>query len=223
MSISQKTVTLIAGLSMLGATACTSPAYLDDTAVDRNQKAKQGALLGGLLGAGAGALVADKKVKGALIGGAVGAAGGAVAGTMLDRQEAELRNNIGNDNVDIQNTGDRLIVTLPQDILFDVDSAAVRPGLRSDLSAVAQNLQSYPDSRVQIVGHTDNSGGAEHNQALSERRANAVADVLMNGGVAFSRIDAFGRGEDAPVASNLTEDGKAQNRRVEIVILPNAA
>ncbi len=222
MSISRKPITLIAGLSLLGATACTSPAYLDDTAVDQNQKAKQGALLGGLIGAGAGALVSDKKVKGALIGGAVGAAGGAVAGSLLDRQEAELRQSLGNDNVDIQNTGDRLIVTLPQDILFDVDSAVVNPGLRSDLYSVAQNLQNYPDSRVQIVGHTDNSGGAEHNQQLSERRANAVADILMNGGVAFSRINAYGRGEDQPVASNLTEDGKAQNRRVEIVILPNA-
>ena len=75
---------------------------------------------------------------------------------------------------------------------------------------------------MQVVGHTDNTGSAAHNQALSERRANAVADVLMNGGVAFSRIQTYGRGEDQPLASNLTAEGRAQNRRVEIVILPNA-
>lgn len=221
MSKSRKFTFVLAAVSLAGVTACTSPAHLEGS-VDRNAKTKQGALLGGIIGAGAGAIVSDKKGKGALIGGALGAAGGAVAGSLLDRQEAELRQDLGNQNVDIQNTGDRLIVTLPQDILFDVDSAFVNPGLRSDLLAVANNLQSYPDSTVQIVGHTDNSGGADHNQDLSERRANSVADVLMNGGVAFERIQTFGRGEDQPVASNLTEEGKAQNRRVEIVILPNA-
>lgn len=213
-------ILFLAGLSLLAAGACTNPAHLDGA--DPNQKAKQGALLGGIIGAGVGALVSDDKGKGAVIGGAVGAAGGAVYGNMLDRQEAELRQSLGNDAVTITNTGDRLIVTMPQDILFDVDSAAVRPGLRSDLQAVAQNLQNYPDSKVQIVGHTDNTGSAEHNQALSERRANAVADVLMEGGVAFARIETFGRGEDQPIASNLTDEGKAQNRRVEIVILPDA-
>ena len=87
---------------------------------------------------------------------------------------------------------------------------------------VAQSLQQYPNSTVQVVGHTDNSGDAGYNQSLSERRANAVADVLMNGGVPFGRIQTYGRGEDQPVASNLTTEGKAQNRRVEIVILPTA-
>ena len=123
----------------------------------------------------------------------------------------------------ITNTGERLIVTLPQDILFDVDSASVRPGLRDDLMTVASSLRDYPDSTVQIVGHTDNTGDAGYNQQLSERRANAVADVLMDGGVGFSRIQTFGRGENQPVADNLTDAGRAQNRRVEIVILPNAA
>src|SRR6056297_173272 len=194
MSRARKPILILAGLSLAGVTACTSPAHLDGA--DPNQKAKQGALLGGVIGAGLGALLSDDKGKGAVIGGAVGAAGGAVYGSVLDKQEAELRQSLGNDDVTITNTGDRL--------------------------TVANNLQSYPDSNVQIVGHTDNSGGAAYNQALSERRANAVADVLMEGGVAFQRIQTFGRGEDQPVASNLTEEGKAQNRRVEIVILPTA-
>ena len=83
-------------------------------------------------------------------------------------------------------------------------------------------MKSVDVQLFQIVGHTDNSGSAAYNQSLSERRANSVADVLLDGGVAFSRIQTFGRGEDQPIASNLTAEGKAQNRRVEIVILPNA-
>lgn len=221
MSNSRKTTLFLAGLSLCTVAACTSPAHLDST--DPNQKAKQGALLGGIVGAGVGALVSDKKGKGAIIGGAIGAAGGGVYGSILDKQEAELRQSLGNEDVTITNTGDRLIVSLPQDILFDVDSAAVLPGLRTDLGKVAQSLQSYPDSTVQIIGHTDNSGSASHNQDLSERRANSVADVLLNNGVGFDRIQSIGRGEDQPIASNLTDEGKAQNRRVEIVILPNQA
>ncbi|MEM8776522.1 MAG: OmpA family protein [Pseudomonadota bacterium] len=221
MSKSIKTMSAVAVLASFGLSACTSPAHLDGA--PQSSKTTQGAVLGGILGAGVGALVSDKKGKGALIGGAVGAAGGALVGNALDKQEADLRDSLGNEDVTITNTGDRLIVTLPEEILFDVDSASVRPGLRSDLLTVADNLRQYPDSTVQVVGHTDNTGEASYNQSLSERRANAVADVLLDGGVAFDRIDAFGRGEDRPVASNLTEDGRALNRRVEIVILPNAA
>ena len=221
MSIIRKTPLILASVSLGLITACTSPAHLNEN--DPNKNAKSGALLGGILGAGVGALVSDDKGKGAVIGGVVGAAGGVVAGSLLDEQESKLRQSLGNDDVTITNTGDRLIVSLPQDILFDVDSSTVYPALRNDLLKVAANLQEYPDSSVQIVGHTDNSGGAAYNQALSERRANSVADVLMDGGVDFNRIQTIGRGEDQPIASNLTEEGKAQNRRVEIVILPNAA
>ena len=142
---------------------------------------------------------------------------------LLDKQERDLRASLGNDNVTINNTGDRLIVTLPQDILFATGSSAVRPDLQRDLAAVAGNLQAYPDSTVQIIGHTDSDGEASFNQQLSESRANAVASVLLNNGISSRRIQSYGRGESQPIASNLNAQGKAQNRRVEIVILPNAA
>ncbi len=129
---------------------------------------------------------------------------------------------MGNDNVTIRNTGDRLIVTLPQDILFATDSANLRPDLQRDLRTVGQNLLAYPDTTVQVVGHTDNTGDANYNQNLSRQRAQAVANILMNEGVPSFRVQSIGRGEDQPIASNLTPDGRAQNRRVEIVILPNA-
>lgn len=211
----------LAGLSLLAMAACTDPAVVAGD--DRNRNTKQGALLGGLFGAGIGAIFSEDKAKGAMIGGIAGATGGAAYGHYLDKQEAELRAQLENDRVTVTNTGDRLIVTMPQDILFDVDSSAVRPALRRDLMTVAGSLLDYPNSTVQVIGHTDNTGEAGYNQGLSERRANAVADVLMRGGVAFERIETFGRGEDRPVASNLTEEGRARNRRVEIVILPQPA
>jgi outer membrane protein OmpA-like peptidoglycan-associated protein len=109
---------------------------------------------------------------------------------------------------------------MPQDLLFAVDSAAVRPDLRADLSAVASSLLRYPNSRIEVIGHTDNTGAAAYNQDLSQRRAVSVAGVLREGGVPGARIAAFGRGEDQPIASNLTPEGRAQNRRVEIIIRP---
>ncbi len=218
----KKPILFLATASLLAMAACDTPAHLEGSGTDPNQKTKQGALIGGIFGALTGAAASDKKGKGAVVGGAIGALGGAAIGNALDKQEAELRRDLENDRVKITNTGDRLIVTLPQDILFDVDSARVNTALRSDLLTVADSLRSYPNSTVQVVGHTDNTGAAAYNQDLSERRANSVADVLMDGGVAFGRIQTYGRGEDQPIASNLTTEGKAQNRRVEIVILPSA-
>ncbi|WP_170364292.1 OmpA family protein [Ruegeria arenilitoris] len=201
--------------------ACTDPGTLR-VQDDPNQNAKQGALLGGLIGAGVGAIANDSNPGlGAVSGAAIGAAGGGLIGNQLDRQAAELRQQLANDGITIVNAGDRLIVTVPNDITFDTDSATVRPALRADLVRVGQNLVNYPNSNVQIIGHTDSDGEAGYNQILSERRANAVADVLQANGVSYARIATIGRGENQPIASNLTPEGKAQNRRVEIVIVPS--
>jgi len=211
-----------AGLVALG--ACTQPNRLTDPN-NPNRNAEQGALTGAALGALVGIARGDnpqERRRGAIVGAAIGAGAGGLIGNQLDRQEAELRRSLGNDQVAIVNTGDRLIVTLPQDILFATDSAVVRPDLRADLRTVASSLQSYPNTSVRIIGHTDNVGTAEYNQSLSLRRANAVADVLFAGGVSGNRITTAGRGEEVPVATNLTPEGRAQNRRVEIIILPNA-
>ncbi len=191
---------------------------------DPNQRTKQGALIGGLAGAAAGVLAGDdaeERRRGAVIGAAIGAGGGAIIGNQLDKQAAELRQQVGND-VQIVNTGNELIVTMPQDILFAVDSDTLRSDLQSDLRALATNLNNYPNSTVDIIGHTDNTGDAGYNQGLSQRRAQSVRNVLINSGVDGFRLRAIGRGEDQPVASNLDEAGRAQNRRVEIVIRPNA-
>lgn len=210
-------------MGSMALTACTAPGQLGGNPNDPKRNTKTGALAGAAAGALLGAAVSDDgdRGDGALIGAVLGGAAGAGIGYNLDRQEAELRQSMDS-NVQITNTGDRLIVTLPQDILFATDSFAVRADLRDDLSAVAASLQRYPGSTVQVIGHTDSDGDAAYNQQLSERRATAVSEVLLQNGVPYSRIQSFGRGESQPIATNLNAAGKAQNRRVEIVILPNA-
>ena len=127
---------------------------------------------------------------------------------------------MGDDRILITNTGNELIVTLPQDILFDTDSAALRADLQADIRALGRNLNQYPNTRVQVIGHTDSQGSAAYNQDLSERRARAVTNILLQQGVAGNRVIPIGRGESQPVASNNTAEGRRQNRRVEVIITP---
>ena len=176
-----------------------------------------GAILGGIIGGQGSGDNTAQVIGGALAGGLIGGA----IGNNLDRQAAELRGSIGNSNIGVTNTGSALVVNLPQDILFATDSATLRPDLTRDLYAVANNLQRYPNSTVQVVGHTDNVGAAAYNQDLSERRAASVGAILRSGGVASNRVATYGRGEDQPIASNLSAEGRAQNRRVEIIIRPS--
>lgn len=215
---------LLAGTVALGLSACTNADRFGG-GEDPNKNTKSGALLGGLVGAVAGIAMGDdeeSRRRGAVIGAAVGAGAGGLIGQRLDQQEAALRQSLNNDQVRITNTGSELIVTMPQDILFAVDSTSLRGDLQSDLRTLAQNLNDYPDTTVDIIGHTDNTGDAGYNQGLSKRRADAVAAVLVNSGVSSNRLRAYGRGEDAPVSTNLTPEGRAQNRRVEIIIRPIA-
>ncbi|MCA0921201.1 OmpA family protein [Pseudooceanicola nanhaiensis] len=216
MQIVTKPLLALTGASMLFVAGCA-----EMNQDDGYRNTRTGAGTGALLGAALGAIVSDDKAKGAAIGAVAGGAAGAIYGSVLDKQEAELRGQLG-DDVMITNTGDRLIVTMPQDILFATDSATLRPDLTTDLRTVARSLNKYPDTTVQVIGHTDNTGEASYNQQLSARRANSVADILVSSGVSSSRVVAFGRGEDQPRASNLTPEGRAQNRRVDIVILPNS-
>ncbi len=177
-----------------------------------------GALTGAAVGGVAGAMAGDRRTAAA--GAIAGGAAGALIGQQLDRQAAELRRELG-DNINVQNTGQELILTLPQDLLFAVDSATLRPDLQQDLRAIAVNLVNYPRSDVIVVGHTDNTGSAAYNQTLSERRAQSVAQVLRGQGVAANRIQTIGRGLTQPVASNATAQGRQQNRRVEIFVRPH--
>lgn len=214
-----KTPLFLSLASVLALSACVEPTSYSD---DPNARTKNGAVIGGVIGAVTGATLAkgDNKLKGAILGGALGAGAGALIGQDLDRQAAEMRGSFSNPNITVTNYGDYLVVNMPQDVLFATDSAALRPDLSSDVRAVAQSLLKYPNSTIQVIGHTDNSGTAAYNQDLSQRRASSVSNVLVGAGVPSSRVQTIGRGEDQPIASNLTPEGRAQNRRVEIIIRP---
>ncbi|MDA9291148.1 OmpA family protein [bacterium] len=212
----------LAGSALLILSGCVTPESAANSKPGDNTTA--GTIMGGLIGTIAGMEMSSKgdRKKGAIVGAIVGAAAGNAIGQSLDEQAADLRRDLNNNQVNVTNTGSELIVTMPQDILFALDSAAVRSDLRRDLGVVAGNLQAYRNSTISIEGHTDNTGTANYNRILSQRRANAVADILVNNGVPPARLYAVGRGENEPVASNLSATGRAQNRRVEIVIRPNA-
>lgn len=219
MNLRLTTILAASGLVALG--ACTQTAT--GTAGPAGNRTQQGALAGAAIGAIYGATRDDdsnNQGKDAARGAILGAAAGAVAGNILDRQAAALDQAVTNPNVQIINHGSYLQVILPEGILFGTDSAAVSGPAQTDLYAVARNLNQYPNSRVEVIGHTDNTGSAAYNQDLSQRRAQSVAGILTAGGVSSGRVVAVGRGEDQPVASNATTQGKAQNRRVEILIRP---
>lgn len=188
-----------------------------ETGPRQNTGTAAGAVAGGLLGG-----LITGKPAGAAVGAVGGALVGGAIGQQLDVQAGELRSGFGDSRINVVNTGDRLVVTMPEAILFATDSAKLTPSIRADLRVLAANLKKYPNSSVQVVGHTDNVGAASYNLDLSRKRAASVTKVLVNQGVASYRITAIGRGEDQPIASNLTSEGRAQNRRVEIVIIPNA-
>ncbi len=212
MSIIKKplAIALVAGIGLAG---CTN----SDGSTDN---AGTGVLAGAGIGAVLGHLITGND-QGSVIGGIIGAGIGGAIGDDLDRQEAALRQQMGGSGVSIVNTGSQLIVTLPEAITFPVDSAQLKSSFVSSLNALAQNLQQYPNTTVEVVGHTDSTGAASYNQQLSERRALSVRSVLLNAGVSGRRLRAFGQGESNPVASNGSAAGRQKNRRVEIFITPS--
>lgn len=214
-----KKASVLGAASLLALTACTDPAYQTGGEREKTgQGAAIGAAIGGLIGATKES--GSDRVKNAAVGAAIGAAIGGAVGYSLDKQAAELRNDFGNGQIDVINTGNELIVRMPEAILFATDSATLNAQLRSDLFVLSDSLNKYPSSIVTVTGHTDNTGTAAYNQALSERRASAVAAVLQQGGVSYSRIRVVGAGESQPIATNQTAAGRAQNRRVDITITP---
>ena len=186
--------------------------------------AAYGAGGGALAGAVAGGLITGD-ARGALIGAGLGAAAGGAAGAgigyMMDQQEAEYREALAASNAaSIRREGELLAITLRGDVFFDVDSAAVRPGLYREIDRIAQVMTRYPRMTIMVEGFTDSTGSEDYNLRLSERRAEAVRRLLVGRGVDSRQIRAIGYGESRPIASNRTREGRQFNRRVEIRIQP---
>ena len=186
-------------------------------------RTRTGALIGAGIGAVAGLLSGDSAVERrqhAMVGACVGALAGGGIGAYQDRQEAELRRDLAGSGVDVVRNGDNITLNMPGAITFAFDSSNLQPQFRPTLDNVANTLNEYNQTVIEVAGHTDSVGTESYNQTLSVQRANSVAAYLSSRGVMQQRMIITGAGETRPIASNDTESGRAQNRRVEITIVP---
>jgi len=182
-------------------------------------KAQQGAIIGAGSGGAVGAVIGNatgSTVRGAIIGAAVGGAAGAVIGHQMDKQAEELAYELP--GATVQRVGEGIAVTFPEGLLYGFDSDQLMPAARDNLRKFAASLTKYSNTRTLIVGHTDSQGSAAYNMDLSERRASSAASFIMGEGVVRARTSTAGRGESEPIATNDSDAGRRQNRRVEIAI-----
>lgn len=213
-SASKMTVAAVLSVLLLTSACATDPV----TGERRMTQGGKGALAGGAGGALLGGLIGGN--TGALIGAGVGSITGGAVGGYMDRQERELRAATANTGIEVERVGDEIKLSLPAGISFDFNSAVVRPEMRTELQQVATVLTSYPSTVIGIFGHTDNVGSEAVNQRLSEQRATSVAGTLQSFGVPQARMQTQGFAFNQPIATNDTEEGRAQNRRVELRIVP---
>ncbi|MGO4220422.1 OmpA family protein [Lysobacter sp. TAF61] len=186
-------------------------------------KTGKGALIGALAGVAAGLLSGDdatERRQRALVGAGVGGLAGAAIGNYQDRQERALRDQMAGTGVDVVRDGNNITLNMPSGITFDFDKSNLKPEFYPVLDNVARTLQEYNQTIVEVAGHTDSVGSDAYNQKLSEQRANAVSGYLTGHGLNRDRFIVVGAGETRPVASNDSESGRAQNRRVEITLVP---
>jgi outer membrane protein OmpA-like peptidoglycan-associated protein len=213
----QKTPLVIAVAAAVALAGC---AATEDFATNpEKQKTRQGAAIGAAGGAAVGLLVGGGW-KGALIGAGVGALAGGAVGNYQDKQEAKLRQQMAGTGVEVVRKGDNITLDIPGNVTFAFDSAKLNPQFNPVLDKVAQTLTEFNQTVIQVAGHTDVTGSHAYNMNLSEQRALSVKSYLAGRGVPAQRMHTVGAGPDYPVASNDTPDGRAQNRRVEITIVP---
>jgi outer membrane protein OmpA-like peptidoglycan-associated protein len=214
----QSLTALAIGGSLVATAACTTNPETGNRVISRTA-------IGAVLGAGAGYLLGD--VIGGrndrteqIIGAGIGAIAGGAVGAYMDRQEAELRRQTAGTGVDVIRQGDELLLRMPSGITFAFNRFDIQSQFQTTLDQVAQTLNAYPSTMIDVLGHTDSVGGDEYNQRLSEQRAQAVASYLMARGVSQARIAIRGYGETMPIADNGSEAGRAANRRVELKVVP---
>lgn len=212
-------IIVLALSSLLVLSGCSTDPYTGEQKVANTTT---GALIGGAVGAGIGVLSSSKsdRGKGALIGATSGAVLGGGVGLYMDNQEAKLRDKLRNSGVSVTRSGDSIILNMPNNVTFDTNSSTLKPMGTQTLTSVALVLKEYSKTAINIVGHTDSTGSNAVNQTLSLNRANSVANLLIQQGITANRMYAYGAGSSQPIASNSTDTGRAQNRRVEITLSP---
>jgi outer membrane protein OmpA-like peptidoglycan-associated protein len=185
-------------------------------------RTQKGAVIGTAAGGTVGAIIGKKAgntAVGAIIGGAIGGAAGALIGRNMDKQAEEIQKTVP--GAEVIREGEGLIVKFDSGILFDVDKSELKDAARNNIENLAVSMKNNPETDIMIIGHTDADGSDSYNMGLSQRRAEAVRAYAAANGIATSRLTTTGRGESEPIADNTTASGKAQNRRVEIVIVAN--
>lgn len=214
---------LVTSLSALALAACTTTdPYTGET---RANNTGRGILIGAAAGAVLGYLTntsdSDEGRTNALIGAGIGALAGGAIGNYMDRQEAAMREALSDTGVGVRREGNDLRLIMPGDVTFATNSSDIQGQFYSILNDVATVMNRYPATYLDIIGHADSTGPDDYNQALSERRALSVANYLIAQGVLRDRFYVAGMGERSPIASNDTPAGRAQNRRVEILVRPH--
>ncbi|HZI01848.1 MAG TPA: OmpA family protein [Flavisolibacter sp.] len=202
---------LIVTLMGLIASGCKS--------MNRTQK---GAVIGTAGGAAVGGVIGrvlGNTAAGVIVGATVGGVTGAVIGRKMDKQAEEMQKVLG--DAEVKRVGEGIVIEFRDKVLFDYDKSDLGPQARNNLDKLANVLKQYPDTNIEVLGHTDDKGSDAYNQGLSERRANAAATYLRSQGVASSRVSTRGMGESDPKVSNNTDAGRSENRRVEFVITAN--
>jgi outer membrane protein OmpA-like peptidoglycan-associated protein len=218
-----KTILTVTLTAFLAAGCTTTDPQTGET---RRNNMATGAIIGAIGGAAVGAATNDKddqRRKNAIIGAGIGAITGAAVGGYMDEQQRKLAEQMrqANNGVTVTRTAeDEITLNMPSDVTFDVDRADVKPQFRATLADVANTLRQYESTTIDVIGHADASGADAYNQALSERRSDAVAAFLQQNGVQSARIVSVGMGETRPITTNDTVEGRAKNRRVEIKLRP---
>jgi outer membrane protein OmpA-like peptidoglycan-associated protein len=207
--------------SAIALQACTTidPYTREEKTANATTGAAIGAAVGAVLGIATSKDKKDRKAR-ALKGAGIGAIAGGGVGYYMDVQEAKLRQQLENTGVSVTRNGDNIILNMPSNITFEVNKSNVKPNFVEILSSVTLVLNEYKSTMIEVAGHTDSTGSESYNQMLSQQRAQAVSNILMQNGVQPVRIDTVGYGESRPIASNATPEGRQQNRRVELTLLP---
>lgn len=217
--------TIVCLLTAIGVAACATDEYGRKRPLS---DAERGAIIGAASGAVIGGLASKNKKKGILLGAVGGGIAGTAVGAYMDKQKQDLEKVLaperGAGSIQVEKlAGDILRVTMTEQTAFEIDSAQIKPGFHSTMDKIGSVVNRYGKTHLTIVGHTDSTGSTQHNQGLSQRRAQAVQNYFAQQGVIPERMAAEGKGEAAPRASNNTAEGRRLNRRVEVYIEPIVA
>ncbi len=208
-------------LAVYGLSLATSAMLLAScTAVQNTSSTTKGAVIGTTAGAGLGALIGSKAgntAVGAIAGAVIGGAAGTLIGKKMDKQAKEIENTVA--GAEVEQVGEGILVKFDSGILFDFNSSALKANAKDNVSKLVETLNKEPDTEILVLGHTDNVGSLSANQTVSEARAKSVRDYAVSKGLAGARIRTEGKNYSEPIASNDTDAGRAENRRVEIVIV----